>query len=194
MTNTTLKYKIAIVGGSGVGKSALTVRFVQGKFIEEYDPTIEDSYKKYVELDSRSMWIELFDTAGVEDYHALRDHVIGAAEGFLVVYSITDTESLEEISKIIKQIRRTKETENLASPLVIVGNKSDLQESRQISWERGQETAQTYQAPFMETSALNDSNVEEAFIVALREIRKQRPDIEKSYDQKQGGKRWCLIL
>merc|ERR1712116_118790 len=67
------EYKIVVLGSGGVGKSALTVQFVQGIFVEKYDPTIEDSYRKQVEVDSQQCMLEILDTAGTEQFTAMRD-------------------------------------------------------------------------------------------------------------------------
>jgi len=67
------EYRIVVVGSGGVGKSAVTVRFIQGRFTEKYDPTIEDSYRKSVEVDGQACMYDIMDTAGQEEYSALRD-------------------------------------------------------------------------------------------------------------------------
>jgi hypothetical protein len=67
------EYRIVVVGAGGVGKSALTVRFIQGNFVEKYDPTIEDSYRKQVAVDGVACLLDIMDTAGQEEYSALRD-------------------------------------------------------------------------------------------------------------------------
>lgn len=77
-------YKMVIVGGGGVGKSALTIQLVQNHFVDEYDPTIEDSYMKQVTMDDETCLLDILDTAGQEEYSALRDHVISAAISLLL--------------------------------------------------------------------------------------------------------------
>lgn len=67
------EYKLVVLGSGGVGKSALTVQFVQGIFVEKYDPTIEDSYRKQVEVDNSQCMLEILDTAGTEQFTAMRD-------------------------------------------------------------------------------------------------------------------------
>ena len=79
-----------VMGTGGVGKSALTMQFVQKRFVDAYDPTIEDSYRRDVEIDGELRKIEILDTAGAEQFVALRDQSIKAGEGFLLVYSIID--------------------------------------------------------------------------------------------------------
>ena len=67
------EYKLVIVGGGGVGKSALTIQLIQNHFIDEYDPTIEDSYRKQVTIDEETCLLDILDTAGQEEYSAMRD-------------------------------------------------------------------------------------------------------------------------
>lgn len=69
------EYKLVIVGGGGVGKSALTIQLIQNHFIDEYDPTIEDSYRKQVTIDEETCLLDILDTAGQEEYSAMRDQV-----------------------------------------------------------------------------------------------------------------------
>jgi len=76
------EYKLVIVGGGGVGKSALTIQLIQNHFIDEYDPTIEDSYRKQVTIDDETCLLDILDTAGQEEYSAMRDQVACARQGW----------------------------------------------------------------------------------------------------------------
>ena len=86
-------YKLIMVGSGGVGKSALTLQFMYGDFIEEYDPTKADSYRKKVVLDGQECFIDILDTAGQEEYAAIRDNYYRSGEGFFCVFSTTEAES-----------------------------------------------------------------------------------------------------
>jgi len=103
------EYKLVIVGGGGVGKSALTIQLIQNHFIDEYDPTIEDSYRKQVTIDDETCLLDILDTAGQEEYSAMRDQYYRAGQGFLVMYSINARHSLEEATHIREQILRVKD-------------------------------------------------------------------------------------
>jgi len=168
------EYKLVIVGGGGVGKSALTIQLLQNHFIDEYDPTIEDSYRKQVGIDNEICLLDILDTAGQEDYSAMRDQYMRTGQGFILVYAITSRSSFEELVGFKEQIMRTKDTNKV--PIVVVGNKSDLETERQVSTQQGQDLAKSFGAPFFETSAKVRVNVEEAFYQVVREIRKSYQD------------------
>ena len=164
------QYKLVIVGGGGVGKSALTVQFMQNRFIEEYDPTIEDSYCKQFTIDDETCILDILDTAGQEEYPAMRDSYMRTGKGFICVYSITSHISFDEITPFVEQILRVKDVDEV--PMILVGNKCDLEEKRDVTTSEGIELAKLFNCPLLETSAKVRINVEEAFYEAVREIRK----------------------
>ena len=92
------EYKLVIVGGGGVGKSALTIQLIQNHFIDEYDPTIEDSYRKQVTIDNETCLLDILDTAGQEEYSAMRDQYMRTGQGFILTYAITSRQSFDEIN------------------------------------------------------------------------------------------------
>ncbi|QQP42270.1 Uncharacterized protein FKW44_016881 [Caligus rogercresseyi] len=108
------EYKIVVLGSGGVGKSALTVQFVQGIFVEKYDPTIEDSYRKQVEVDNQQCMLEILDTAGTvseeggEQFTAMRDLYMKNGQGFVLVYSITAQSTFNDLQDLREQILRIK--------------------------------------------------------------------------------------
>ena len=124
------EYKVVVVGGGGVGKSCLTIQLVNNHFINVYDPTIEDSYRKQVSIDDETCLLDILDTAGQEEYSAMRDQYMRNGQGFLCVYSITSRGSFKEVAAFREQIRRVKDSDQ--GPILIVGNKSDLESERQV--------------------------------------------------------------
>ncbi|KAH7342298.1 ras-related protein RSR1 [Rhexocercosporidium sp. MPI-PUGE-AT-0058] len=162
-------YHIVVLGAGGVGKSCLTAQFVQNVWIESYDPTIEDSYRKQIEVDGRQCMLEILDTAGTEQFTAMRELYMKTGQGFLLVFSITSQSSLAELSELRDQIIRIKDDENV--PIVIVGNKSDLEEDRVVTRSRAFAVSQSWgNAPYYETSARRRANVDEVFVDLCRQI------------------------
>ncbi|KAL3473929.1 ras family-domain-containing protein [Aspergillus californicus] len=163
------EYHIVVLGAGGVGKSCLTAQFVQNVWIESYDPTIEDSYRKHIEVDGRQCILEILDTAGTEQFTAMRELYMKQGQGFLLVFSITSNSSLNELSELREQIIRIKDDENV--PIVIVGNKSDLEEDRAVPRARAFALSQSWgNAPYYETSARRRANVNEVFVDLCRQI------------------------
>ncbi|KAG1178782.1 hypothetical protein G6F70_002792 [Rhizopus microsporus] len=170
------EYKLVMVGGGGVGKSALTIQFIQSHFVDEYDPTIEDSYRKQCIIDSETALLDVLDTAGQEEYSAMREQYMRNGEGFLLVYSITSRMSFEEITTFYQQICRVKDRDYF--PMVLVGNKCDLETDRQVSSQEGSDLAKNFGCQFIETSAKQRINVDEAFFEVVRDIRRYNKEQE----------------
>ncbi|CCM02289.1 uncharacterized protein FIBRA_04377 [Fibroporia radiculosa] len=168
------EYKLVVVGGGGVGKSALTIQFIQSHFVDEYDPTIEDSYRKQCVIDDEVALLDVLDTAGQEEYGAMREQYMRTGEGFLLVYSITSRPSFEEITIFHQQILRVKDQDSF--PVVVVANKSDLEYERQVGMNEGRDLAKHFGCKFIETSAKQRINVDEAFSSLVREIRRHNKE------------------
>jgi Ras-related protein Rap-1A len=158
---------------------------VQSFFLDRYDPTIEDSYRKEIEIDGQRCVLEILDTAGTEQFTAMRDLYIRNGEGFLLVYSITSLASLEEVKNLREQITCIKKDKkqvhseapvNNATkeiPIVLVGNKCDLEERRMVSKQVGKHLASQWACPFHESSARTNLNVDCLFIDLVKQIRKR---------------------
>ncbi|PWA31343.1 hypothetical protein CCH79_00002738 [Gambusia affinis] len=261
------EYKVVVLGSGGVGKSALTVQFVTGTFIEKYDPTIEDFYRKEIEVDSSPSVLEILDTAGTEQFASMRDLYIKNGQGFILVYSLVNQQSFQDIKPMRDQIIRVKrqaatqetgdaltyseqliaqerrlngveaagkikkcnphnaitpiqvkecvrcDTSNAAEsrervfdtlcvhafgepqypwqppysrfvpsvlpsysplyekvPVILVGNKVDLESEREVSSGEGQALAEEWGCPFMETSAKSKTMVDELFAEIVRQM------------------------
>lgn len=171
-TNVIPLYKVIMVGSGGVGKSALTLQFMYDEFVEDYEPTKADSYRKKVSLDGQEVQIDILDTAGQEDYAAIRDNYFRSGEGFLCVFSITEQESLLSAHELREQILRVKNDENI--PFLLVGNKADLEERRAVTEEMAREQADQWRVRYVETSAKTRQNVNSIFLDLLRSIQERR--------------------
>lgn len=165
------EYKLVVVGAGGVGKSALTIQLIQNHFVPEYDPTIEDSYRKQVVIDGETCLLDILDTAGQEEYSAMRDQYMRTGEGFLIVFAVNNATSFEEINAYREQIKRVKDAEEV--PMVLVGNKCDLP-TRSIDMQQARDMARNYGVPFVEASAKTRMGVDDAFYNLVREIRKDK--------------------
>ncbi|ODO06162.1 Ras family, other [Cryptococcus wingfieldii CBS 7118] len=163
--------KLVVVGLGGVGKSSLTMRFVTSQFYDQgYYPTIEDSYRKQVVVDDEAATLEILDTAGQEEYAAMADQWYTFGSGFLLVYSLTDRPTFEEIKNFHEEILRVKDRDHV--PCVVVCNKCDLQKYRAVGQLEGRELARSLSAPFIECSAADGVNVDVAFRELVKLVRK----------------------
>ncbi|EEB15711.1 ras, putative [Pediculus humanus corporis] len=189
------EYKLVVVGAGGVGKSALTIQLIQNHFVDEYDPTIEDSYRKQVVIDGETCLLDILDTAGQEEYSAMRDQYMRTGEGFLLVFAVNNTKSFEDISIYREQIKRVKDAEEV--PMVCDHKNCDLQ--RSLNKNQAQDMAKQYGIPFVETSAKTRLAVDDAFYTLVREIRKDKEQKGKDKRKKPllrigNCRKFCLIL
>eukprot|EP00037_Helgoeca_nana_P006072 m.56338 g.56338 ORF g.56338 m.56338 type:complete len:211 (-) comp16962_c0_seq1:287-919(-) len=156
-------HKVIVVGSGGVGKSALTMQFMYSEFVEDYEPTKADSYRKKLVLagDTYESAIDILDTAGQEDYAAIRDNYFRTGEGFVITFSLTDRQSFEYTAELHDQILRVHEE---GRPMILVGNKSDLEHIREIQRAEAEERAKEWGIPYLETSAKTRENVDDVFL------------------------------
>jgi GTPase KRas protein len=159
----------------------------------EHRVTVADSYRKQCVIDDEVALLDVLDTAGQEEYSAMREQYMRTGEGFLLVYSITDRQSFEEIMTFQQQILRVKDKDYF--PMIVVGNKCDLDGERQVSTQgastshplthaptltpstEGQTLAQNFGCKFIETSAKSRINVDNAFYDIVREIRRYNKEM-----------------
>jgi len=163
--------KICLLGDGGVGKTALAIQLVFNHFALEYDPTIEDNYRKQVKIDEEVCILEILDTAGQEEYSCMRPQWIRGCEGFITVYDLTNKGTFEEIQKFVDQIERVKNTK-VRQNIMLCGNKSDLESQREVKKEDGEEKAKEMGLMFSECSAKSRDNIEEVFYDIVRGVRK----------------------
>ncbi|EDR26112.1 ras-1, putative [Entamoeba histolytica HM-1:IMSS-B] len=190
-------HKVVLVGDGGVGKSAITIQLTQGHFIIDYDPTIENCYRKTLTVDNRICVLDILDTAGQEEYASMLDQYFRNGHGFLIVYSVTDRNSFESIKNYQNKILRVKEATSF--PIVFVANKVDLVKDRDVSEKEGKDKAAELGVKYIETSAKNKLNIEEAFYTLVREIRKQQnsdapEEAGKGGPKKQKEKKKCYLF
>ncbi|KAJ6604310.1 ras protein [Mycena vulgaris] len=165
------QWTVAVLGDGGVGKTALAVQFTLNCFVETYDPTIEDAYRKQFVVDNRMCFVEVIDTAGQEEYATLRDQWVREGEGFILVYSIASRSTFDRLEVFRQSVRRAKRGDPI---LMLVGNKCDKTYEREVSKEEGATLARQFGCEFIETSAKTAQNVERVFTSLVRALRQTR--------------------
>ena len=158
--------KIILLGSAAVGKSNMMNRFLKGIFEETYLSTIGiNCLDKKFNFDGKKVKIKYFDTAGQERYDSLSSTVLRKADGAIFVYSITSRESFNKINFWITELTNKG---NNSKVLMLIGNKSDLEEEREVSFQEGETKANEIGCPFMETSAKTGENIAICFEKASR--------------------------
>jgi len=189
MPTTAKQRKIALVGSRSVGKSSLTVQFVEGHFVETYYPTIENTFSKSIRYKGQDFNTEIIDTAGQDEYSILQSkHFIGI-HGYMLVYSVGSKQSFEMVRVIRDEILDHLGADSV--PMVIVGNKSDLRpEQRQVDKETGKALAGEFKCAWTEASARFDENVSKAFDLMIAEVEKQQNPNEPAGDSSKCTMMW----
>jgi len=187
---------IAVLGAGSVGKSALTLRFVRDFFIKDWDPTIEDAYRKTVAVDDITCQLEILDTAGQDDFESLRPQWMMDKDGYLFVYAMDREGSAETDLRPFYDLH-TQINEGKDVPIVLVANKKDIIDNdpgkRQVTEERGRELAREFGgATYVETSAFSGENVTEAFHSVVQQIRDRRRPTEPVGESKKFS--FCSLL
>ncbi|CAL1703279.1 unnamed protein product [Somion occarium] len=174
-------FKLLLIGDSGVGKSCLLLRFAENSFTDSYLSTIGVDFKiRTVELEGKTLKLQIWDTAGQERFRTISQAYYRGAHGIVVVYDVTDGESFENVKGWLTEIDRHA-TETVKR--LLIGNKSDLVDRKVVGYSTAKEFADEKQIPFLETSAKNSTNVEEAFLTLAKEIRESidsQPDVSSS--------------
>eukprot|EP01103_Thecamoeba_quadrilineata_P003330 TRINITY_DN13121_c0_g1_i1.p1 TRINITY_DN13121_c0_g1~~TRINITY_DN13121_c0_g1_i1.p1 ORF type:complete len:185 (-),score=31.11 TRINITY_DN13121_c0_g1_i1:69-623(-) len=162
--------KLAIMGSRGVGKSTIIHQFVDKQFVNEYNPTIENTFHKLIKYRENEYNTEILDTAGQDEYSIFHTQYSIGIHGYLLVYSVANKGSFELIKTLNDKILNACGTEKV--PRVLLGNKCDLDKERQISTQEGLATAAEWSCGFVESSAKLNSNIDDAFIKLIVEVEK----------------------
>jgi len=166
--------KLLLIGDSGVGKSCLLLRFSDDSFTPSFITTIGIDFKiRTIELDGKRIKLQIWDTAGQERFRTITTAYYRGAMGILLVYDVTDEKSFGNIRNWIRNIEQHA-TESVNK--MLIGNKCDMVDKKVVDAERGKALADEYGIKFLETSAKNSINVEEAFITLAKDIKKRLID------------------
>ena len=169
------------------------MQYLNGKFIPDYDPTIEETYRKDIIVDGEPYTIEIIDTAGQEEYIFTYTKYIKSGDGFIFVYSVTNKVSFNKIKDIYEMAKNIKEVNDF--PLIIVGNKEDLNNNRVISKNQGKKLAIEFNCLFYETSALCNTNIQKIFNSIVKEIIKEmKKNSEDTHQEKRNRRFKCTLL
>ncbi|BFG23090.1 hypothetical protein CerSpe_093640 [Prunus speciosa] len=162
-------FKLLLIGDSGVGKSCLLLRFADDSYLDSYISTIGVDFKiRTVEQDGKTIKLQIWDTAGQERFRTITSSYYRGAHGIIIVYDVTDQESFNNVKQWLNEIDRYA-SENVNK--LLVGNKADLTANKVVSYETAKAFADEIGIPFMETSAKNATNVEQAFMAMAAEIK-----------------------
>ena len=164
-------FKYIIIGDAAVGKSNLLLRYAHGQFKPEYQLTIGVEFgAKNVQIRNKTYRIQIWDTAGQENFRSITRAYYKNSVCACVVYDITSKKTFESIKSWIEDCRKQCPKTIL---LVLIGNKVDLENEREVSYEEGADFAKQYEMFFYETSAKTGKNIDDVFIKTTNEIAKK---------------------
>ncbi|BFF97837.1 GL15675 [Drosophila persimilis] len=178
-------FKLLLIGDSGVGKTCILFRFSEDAFNTTFISTIGIDFKiRTIELDNKKIKLQIWDTAGQERFRTITTAYYRGAMGIMLVYDITQEKSFENIKNWIRNIE-----ENASADVekMLLGNKCELHDKRQVSKERGEQLAIEYGIKFMETSAKASINVEEAFLTLASDIKAKTEKRMEANNPPKGG-------
>jgi len=162
-------FKLLLIGDSGVGKSCLLLRFADDTYTESYISTIGVDFKiRTIELEGKTVKLQIWDTAGQERFRTITSSYYRGAHGIIVVYDVTNNESFTSVKQWLQEIDRYA-SEGVNK--LLVGNKSDLTSKKVVEYSVAKEFAEQLSMPFLETSAKNATNVEQAFLTMAKHIK-----------------------
>ncbi|KAJ1739820.1 ras GTPase [Coemansia sp. RSA 989] len=178
-------FKLLLIGDSGVGKSCLLLRFADDTYTESYISTIGVDFKiRTIELDGKVVKLQIWDTAGQERFRTITSSYYRGAHGIIVVYDVTDSETFSNVKQWLQEIDRYA-SEGVNK--LLVGNKSDLEDKRAVDFTEAQEFAKDLNISFLETSAKDSTNVENAFLTMAKQIKDRMgaSNVQQPQQQKQ---------
>jgi len=161
--------KLALMGYRSVGKSSIVIQFVEQQFVDSYDPTIENTFTKDLKINNQEFRLNIVDTAGQDEVSVFPDSYALDIHGYVLVYSVTSLKSFQ----VVKIVHDKLLDMVVSAPIILVGNKTDLQMERKISTEEGKKLAQSWNAQFVEVSAKQLLEIQDIFKMIVIDIEKQ---------------------
>lgn len=162
-------FKLLLIGNSGVGKSCILMRYADNSFTENFFNTIGVDFKiKTITLNDQVIKMQIWDTAGQDRFRTLTSSYYRGAHGIIIVYDVTNRDSFDNVRQWMQEIEKFA-SENVNK--LLVGNKSDLEEQREVTYDEGVELAKKYDIPFLEVSAKNSIHIDDTFTTMASEIQ-----------------------
>ena len=184
--------QILLIGDSSVGKTSLIQRYVNGIFKDEKDvylPTVGlDFYTKYEIINNMNVLVRLWDTAGQERFKSLTPNYFKNAEGVILTYDLTKMESFENLKYWINSIKTHLGDKNIFIPIIIVGNKLDMEDMREITKENADKLSKEYNYKYFETSAKTGEGVDDAFRDLVNQILEKSDKFEEERNERNSVK------
>ena len=160
--------KVILIGDSGEGKTNIMSKFLKNQFMEESKATIGVEFgSKLFNHEGHKIKAQIWDTAGQEKYKAITGAYYKGSKGALVVYDITQKKTFENIEKWVNDLKAAGDPK---ITIILIGNKNDLDDKRQVSKDQGEEKARSFGCAFLETSAYSGDNIDKAFNLMVKEI------------------------
>ena len=163
--------KVILIGDSSVGKTNIMSKYLKNQFNENSKATVGVEFgAKIFKINNRNIKAQIWDTAGQEKYKAITGAYYKGSKGAFVVYDITRKETLYSVDKWINDLKVSGDPK---INILLIGNKSDLEDKREVFKEQGEEKAKSFGCAFLETSALSGDNIEQAFELMISDIIKK---------------------
>ena len=166
-----MMFKIVLVGDASVGKTNIMSKYLKNEFHEDSKATVGVEFgSKQFTVEGHKIKAQIWDTAGQERYKAMTSAYFKGAKGAFIVYDITSKSSFESVDRWLNDLRVSAD-KNLT--VIIIGNKCDLEQQRDVKKEQGEEKSKSNGVAFMETSALSGENIDKAFDKMVNEVFKK---------------------
>jgi Ras-related protein Rab-11A len=163
--------KIILIGDSAVGKTNIMSKYLRGQFQENSKATVGVEFgSKLFKIDNHNIKAQIWDTAGQEKYKAITGAYYKGSKGAFVVYDITRKETFDATDRWINDLKISSDPK---INIILIGNKSDLEDKRDVLKEQGEEKAKSFGCAFLETSAFNGDNIDKGFEMMISDIFKK---------------------
>ena len=205
-------FKIILIGDTSVGKTNILTKYLSDEFDPNSKATVGVEFgTKNFKIENKIVKVQIWDTAGQERYRSITNAYYKGAKGAFIVYDIANKKTFDDIEKWISDLR-TNSDENLS--IILIGNKTDLNDKREVTTEEGKNKAELYKFAFIETSAFNGNNIEKAFNELITDVYKKNHEFfekkvkieinkenktieldkgENENDLQEKGKKWCCF-